>query len=52
MDCWVRARDGAITKFDVPAAGAGQGTTAFAINPEGAITGAYSDSASARRAAD
>ena len=37
----IRAKDGAITTFDVP--GALNGTEAVAISPEGAITGIYTD---------
>jgi hypothetical protein len=42
---FVRARDGTITTFDVPDAGAGafQGTSPFGINAQGAITGYYID---------
>ena len=45
---FVRAKDGTITTFDAPGAGTGpgQGSGIFseAINPSGAIAGAYIDS--------
>jgi len=43
---FVRAKDGTITGFDVPAAGTapGQGTLSFSINPAGEAMGAYIDS--------
>ena len=42
---YVRNKQGAITTFDVPAAGTGafQGTLPESINPSGAITGQYLD---------
>lgn len=42
---FVRAKDGTITSFDVPGAGAGagQGTAGNSIAPNGAITGVYID---------
>jgi len=42
---FVRAPDGAITKFDVSGAGtgAGQGTIPLTNNPAGTITGTYID---------
>ena len=42
---FVRAPNGAITKFDAPGAGTGlfQGTSAMGINPGGAVKGGYAD---------
>jgi hypothetical protein len=52
MHGFLRSRDGKIVTFDAPGAGSTpgtsnstwyQGTQAAAINPEGAITGYYTD---------
>jgi len=46
---FLRKRDGSITTLDAPGAGggAGQGTTAASIDPEGAITGYFFDAGGA-----